>query len=156
MKVTVTIKGEDEIRKALKKMSKEVRKQVAGEIAATALDIQAEAKRNLDEVKAIDTGELRKKTIVEFSTDKMEAEVGTTAPHGKWVEFGTKHTTKMPPPDALEHWARWHGMEGAEFAIAKNILKRGGLPARPWLFPAFEKHAGPFFERIKKILKDII
>lgn len=152
MKKTIEIKGLDDIKKTLKKMKAEVRKQIKQEVAATALDIQAEAKLNLREAKAINTGELGKKTLVELTPDGMRAEVGTTAPHGKWVEFGTKHTTKMPPPDALEHWARWHGMEGAEFAIAKNILKRGGLSARPWLFPAFEKHIGPFFERIRKIL----
>jgi hypothetical protein len=44
-----------------------------------------------------------------------------------YVEHG-RRPGKMPPVKNLVEWCKRHGMSGAEFAIAKNIAKRGTKP----------------------------
>jgi HK97 gp10 family phage protein len=151
MKISVKLEGSEELRKAFEK---EIGKKLLmqKEVLRSALELKTQAQDNARALKAIDTGNLRNSIIVEMSADKSSAEIGPTAPYGIYVEFGTRHTSKMPPPEALEDWARKHGFKSA-WPICRAILKRGGLPARPFLSPAYFSIEPEFIERLKKILE---
>jgi len=148
MKIKLGLIGGKELDRALQKLSTEKKRLVKGEVHASAIDVQREAKERLKEQKAWDTGNLANTVIVERSPDGMSAEVGPTAPYGVYVEHGAR--PHFPPPDALEGWAKRHGIESA-WPICKAISERG-LPARPFLFPAYLAVEGKFFRKLREIL----
>lgn len=149
MRINVTVDGEKEVMRALKKFGEEKVKKVKGEVFATALDIQREAKTNLKTQRSWDEGNLANSIMVDRVSGGMAAEVGPEAPYGPYVEHGTKK--HFPPPDALEDWARRHGFDSA-WPICKAIAKRG-LPARPYLIPAYDKIIKGFLKRLKEIFR---
>ncbi len=149
MKVTVDVIGEKEILRALQNLSTEKSKLVKGEVYATGIDVQREAKEKLREMGTWDIGNLANSIIVDRKEGGMVAEVGPEAPYGPYVEFGTK--PHFPPPDALEGWAKRHGFDSA-WPICKAIAKRG-LKARPFIFPAWLAVKDLFWTRIRRILE---
>lgn len=148
MKIKVDVIGDKEIAKALQKMSEEKARLVKGEVYASGVDVQREAKERLREQGAWDQGNLASSILVERVESGKFAEVGPVAPYGPHVEFGTR--PHFPPPDALEGWARRHGFDSA-WPICKAIAKRG-LKAKPFLFPAWLAVRDGFIKRIKEIL----
>ncbi|MFQ5621285.1 MAG: HK97 gp10 family phage protein [Candidatus Nanoarchaeia archaeon] len=50
--------------------------------------------------------------------------IGTDLEYAYYMEYG-RRPGKMPPIENIRKWAKWHGMEGAEWAIAKKIAKEG-------------------------------
>ncbi len=148
MKIKIDVIGEQELIRALKNLSTEKSKKVKEEVYASGLDVQREAKERLKEQKAWDTGHLANSVIVERSPDGMVAEIGPTAAYGVYVEHGAK--PHFPPLDALEGWAKRHGFESA-WPICKVISERG-LPARPFLFPAWLAVKDKFFNKLREIL----
>ena len=148
MKVTMTPVGYKELQRDLKKMSKEMAVKVKKEAYASGLDVRKEAQDRLKESKTWDTGHLANTILAERSSDGSIVEIGPTAPYGPYVEHGTKK--HFPPPDALEDWARRHGFDSA-WPICKAIAERG-LPAKPYLLPAYLAIEGKFFNRVKGLL----
>ena len=148
MKVTMTPVGYKELQRDLKKMSKEMAVKVKKEAYASGLDVRKEAQDRLKESKTWDTGHLANTILAERSSDGSIVEIGPTAPYGPYVEFGTKK--HFPPPDALEDWARRHGFDSA-WPICKAIAEHG-LPAKPYLLPAYLAIEGKFFNRVKGLL----
>lgn len=149
MNIHITTEGEKEIDRALKKMSEEQRREFKKEVYASGIDVQTEAKKNLREMKAWDLGNLANSIMVDVTNAGMTAEVCPEAPYGPYVEYGTKK--HFPPLEALENWAKRHGFDSA-WPICKAINERG-LPARPFLHPAWLLVKGKFYKRIKEILK---
>jgi|GEM_PF-1170303 len=156
MKIKVDVIGEKEIAQALQKLSVEKKRKVKGEVYSAGHDVRTEAMDRLEGkggLRAWDTGHLATSIIVERSPDDMIAEVGPTAPYGPYVEYGTKpHFPPFKGPDAegLERWARKHGFDSV-WPICLAIAKRG-LPARPFLFPAWLAVKDKFWKRIREIL----
>lgn len=151
MKVTMDLKGDKEVIRALKKLSGDKKRLVTGEVFASGHDVRTEAISRLkgkDGLRAWDMGNLANSILVEPVEGGMVSEVGPTAPYGPHVEFGTK--PYFPPPDALEGWAKRHGFDSA-WPICKAIAKRG-LKAKPFLFPAWLAVRDKFFKRIKELL----
>lgn len=92
----------------------------------------------------VDTGRLRS-SITAVRVTPGFWKVGTNVEYAPYIEFGTGifgplhiRVQKRPPSEALERWARRHGLRGLGFVIARSIYNRGGLPPRPYLRPAFE------------------
>lgn len=150
MKFKVELKGMADLRKELKRQV-EKKAPVKKEILAMAEDIQTQAIDNLRALGAWDLGGagLAGSIIVEVKADGLQAEIGPTAPYGPYVEFGTR--PHFPPMEALEGWARRHGFSSA-WPICKKIAERG-LPARPYLSPAFFSHVDAFYDRLKRIME---
>lgn len=73
----------------------------------------------------VDTGRLVDSIATEIDTALVPlwGTVGTNLAYAPYVEFGTR--PHMPPPAALEGWARRHGMPGQGYAIALGILHHG-------------------------------
>ena len=140
--------GFKELQQDLKKMSKEIAEKVKQEAYASGKDVQGQAQDNLKALKAWDTGHLANTILVDRSSDGSIVEIGPTAPYGPYVEFGTK--PHFPPMDALEDWARRHGLDSA-WPICKAISERG-TPAQPYLLPAYLAVVDKFFSRVKGLL----
>jgi len=151
MKLSMTASGDKELQKALRKMSDETKAKVKRETLASGLDVKKAALDNLKGMKAWDTGNLANTILVEQSRGGKTVEVGPTAPHGPHVEFGTK--PHFPPMDALEGWAKRHGMDSA-WPICKAISERG-TPAQPFLLPAFVSVEKGYYSRLKEILRKL-
>ncbi|MBA7465168.1 hypothetical protein ES707_00330 [subsurface metagenome] len=149
MKISVDIKGDKEIARALRKMSEDKKRKIKGEVYASGHDVRTEAQSRLREQGAWDLGNLANSMMVDLVEAGMVAEVWPEAPYGVYVEHGTR--PHFPPPDALEGWAKRHGFDSA-WPICKAIAKRG-LPARPFLFPAWLAVKDKFWKRIKEILE---
>lgn len=148
MKIKVGVIGVKELQKEFKDFAISKASKVKKETYATGIDIQTEAKQRLRKQKAWDTGNLANSIIVDLIEGGFVAEIGPTAPYGLYVEEGTR--PHFPPPGALAGWARRHGFSSA-WPICKAINERG-LPARPYLFPAYLALEKKFFDRLKEIL----
>jgi len=149
MKVKIDVIGEREILRALNNLSEEKSRLVKGEVYATGIDVRREAQEKLRDSRTWDLGNLANSIIVDLKDGGMVSEVGPEAPYGPYVEFGTR--PHFPPPDALEGWARRHGFE-SPWPICKVIAERG-LPARPFMFPAWLAIKDLFWKKIKEILE---
>jgi len=149
MKVTVDVIGEKELQKAMQHLSADKKRKVQGEVYASGIDVQREAKEKLRDQRTWDLGNLANSILVDRTSDGMTSEIGPTAPYGPYVEYGTK--PHFPPPDALEGWARRHGFE-SPWPICKAIAKRG-LPAKPYLFPAWLMIKDKFWKKIKELIE---
>lgn len=55
----------------------------------------------------------------------LQAEVYSTHPAALPIEVGRRAGAPMPPPAALEAWARRHGITAAPFVLARAIARRG-------------------------------
>lgn len=156
MKITMTTQGFKELQRELKKMSERQAKAVMQETYNSGLDIHRIAKENLYESGAWDTGGagLAGSLMVDRVDGGKAVEVGPTAPHGPYIEFGTKpHFPPFKGRDAegLEGWAKRHGFDSV-FPICLAIAKHG-TPARPYLHPAFLTVVKGFLNRLVEILK---
>ena len=132
----VTVLGMEEILKKLKKLPERVQKNVlTGAIRASAKPIVKEAKRLVP----TDSGTLKKsigvrkrrsknKNIIRFSIAPLSKKDGY---YGRFIEFGTyaklDHPMKRPRMGKLGE------------RRAKIVANGGGIPAHPFMRPAFEK-----------------
>lgn len=147
MKVKITLKGMDALMKEIERQKSKTAL-IKQEVLASALDIKSQAQDNARALKAIDSGNLRNSIIAETTRNGLSAEIGSPLPYAPYVEFGTR--AHFPPMEALEDWARKHKIP--VFLVARAIAKRG-LPARPYLNPAFFSIEGEFQDRLKRILE---
>jgi Bacteriophage HK97-gp10, putative tail-component len=114
---------------------------------ATAAEIRDEAKRNVRQIDAFDTGELY--DSIEYSVSRLghRVEVYSTSKHAPFIEFGT--APHFPPVAAIRAWCVRKGIpESAAFPIARAISERG-TPERPWLYPAFKVGMRRHVDRIR-------
>jgi hypothetical protein len=151
MKTYVTVENVEDIKRALKEMGEESKKEIAKEVYATALDVKNQAKLNLKALRAWDEGNLANSILAEKIEDGLAAEIGPEAPYGPYVEYGTK--PHFPPLDALKGWAKRHGFKSA-WPICKKIAEKG-LAARPFLSPAWFSMEKEFYKRIEKIVNNM-
>lgn len=170
--VTITLEGEERLRRKLRGIPDAARAQLRDAISATALNVQNAAKRNAP----VNDGRLRQSIAWRFLT-ALEAEVGTNVRYAPFIEFGTGPagrnsnltdlaerarkalgyeygpTGGFPPLDAISRWAEKHGLpEEAVFPIALKIY-RAGLEAQPFLFPAAEKEAEAHLRRFRAAIR---
>ncbi|MCK4385367.1 MAG: hypothetical protein KAW52_03800 [candidate division Zixibacteria bacterium] len=118
-----------------------------GETYASALDIRRTAMKNLEDMKAWDTGHLSRTIIVDPKKPAFMSKIVVTAPYGVYIEYGAR--PHFPPPEALEDWARRHGFDST-WPICLAISERG-LPERPFMSPAFLKIRDLYFKRLTRI-----
>ena len=127
-------------------VGEEARTEIRVQTSRSARNIERKAKLAV----SVDTGVLRGSIQPQFFDDGMTADIGTNIEYAPFVEFG-RLAGRMPPPDALEGWARRHGMAGEEFMIARAI-GRFGVKERPFLIPAYESEKSAYLSSVRKIL----
>ena len=150
MSVKVQLKGGKEVTAALETLADSGRL-VRREVLGSSLAIQKEAKQRVRDYEALDTGNLRNSILAETTPNGLTGEIGPKAPYGVYVELGAR--PHFPPMAALEDWARKHGFKSA-WPICKAIARRG-LPARPYLYPAFDNEEPKFLARLKAIYENL-
>ena len=103
--------------------------------------IESEAKRNLTDEGAVDTGRLRS-SITHKVLSNGRVIVGTPVKYAPYIEFGT--SPHFPPPSAIKDWVRRvispdeSVLDDIAYVIARSI-SRTGTPSRPFLRPAIDK-----------------
>lgn len=99
----------------------------------------------------VDLGQLKQSGSVTAPTE-FEREITFRAPYAAYIEYGT-YGGGNPPRDKIVAWAKRKGIaepERAAYFIQRKIRKFG-TPAQPFLFPAFERHRGSFFNRMREL-----
>ena len=170
-----------DIQKTLKDIDikrEDIRENIMNELNYTGLKVQSEAKLKAPS----NDGRLRASigTINATMTDLTTAVVaGGESPnegmvnYAPYVEFGTKKKVRVPAgyeqlarqykgktgkkfadlKSAIARWADKKGIpEEAVFPIAMSIAKNG-VPAQPFLIPAFEGEKNKLIQRLKKVAK---
>ena len=169
-----------EINKALKNIdikNDDIRENIMNELNKTGLDVESKAKQ----FAPVSDGLLRASIQSAYATltDLMVTikaggqTTGGLVNYAPYVEFGTKKKVKVPSgyqqlasqykggtgkkfADLQRSIARWANKKGiakeAVFPIAMSIAKNG-IPAQPFLIPAFEGEKNKLVQRLKKVAK---
>ena len=131
------------------------------------------------------TGHLRATVSTGFSSDGLEARVGSTSRYAKFLEFGTATKGKLtypaamqglpgrtetpasvgyiygtrhfPAPRYLRRWAKLKlGDAGLAFVVARSIgAPPSGLRARPFLGPPFLIEKPKFISNLTRLVKNM-
>lgn len=152
MKLTLTVQGISDVKKALDKAGAITRFAMVNHVGVTAFGIQKTAKEKV----AVDVGRTRAGIQVTFYREGLSAEVYVNPESGVYLEEGTGPAVGrppfMPPSSALRGWAARHGMAGKEFLIARAIGRRGQKP-RPFFRPAVEEHSKNYSDEAARLLR---
>lgn len=152
--MTTTIHGLEEAVRKLKAIGAEGERIASKEIVASALDVQAEAKRILTRTKAVDTGRLRNSIAV----GEFETEIIVNSETATGTEPGLKSGGSAGGAEAPN--AIRAGMLNAvigtnvHYAAAIHFGTRRVAP-RPYLVPAVEMVRPKMLRRLEKSLKKL-
>jgi hypothetical protein len=113
----------------------DVRPEIERELETSMTRIVLKGQRQAVSTARHDTGDNRRRHThaVQRIPGGVIGTIGTNSPHGRYVEEG-RAPGKMPPPAALEGWARRHPQRGGgrqlplkarAFLIARAIGRRG-------------------------------
>lgn len=162
---------------ALKQVNREIeqaRKKYEGKVAQEVnkgmMAIHKTASDNISsQISVITT--FRQFLQTEYQVGKLEASVYHASSYAPYVEFGTKRKFEVDPKYAqyagqfkggsrgtfrdlvknIEVWAKKANIPNeAVFPIALSIA-RNGIPAKPFLYPAFETHRNKIIKAIKSL-----
>lgn len=176
--VTFDVVGIDKVMDKLHKFTKQTQQDIKDEVAASALKIQSDAKRNAP----VNLGTLRQSIYLK-SDVKNNAQysftIGSSASYAPYVEFGTGGKVSIPKGFesyasqfkvkskgkfkemvlALTEWVQKKGIASGKqsksvaYMIAVSILRKGLRP-QPFLIPAFELEKIRLKTRIQKIIEN--
>lgn len=155
------VHGLNEARQSLENIAEGLTGREMVEAMYQALNILgADAKR----FSPVDTGRLHSSitgqvTKAGFPVKRLQGIVGTNIEYAPYMEWGTgifagNSPVKMPPIEALEGWARRHGMNA--WSVAYAIYLRGGLKARRMFAKSLEKNEARVIEIIGGRVRMII
>jgi len=151
------VQGAEELRRFILGLQPEVRNKVKRVLNAGGSAIQRQARKNLVLNQSNDQGELTNSIITTnaFKKDNLSVEVGPTAKHGPFIEFGTE--PHFPPLLPLKRWAERHGIENPD-SFARNLSNKigwRGTEEKPYLIPAFNKIGPKVIKELKKALRSL-
>lgn len=173
-KITFNIEDFDVLYSKFKSLSDKSKAEVRNEFAASALNIQSNAKKNAP----VNLGNLRNSIIVDQSGDNSNFTfiISAKASYSPYVEFGTGGKVSVPSSyaeyastfkgknkgkykefiEALILWVRRKGIgsgndKSTAYVIARSILRKGIRP-QPFMIPAYEQEKSKLLNRIKQIL----
>lgn len=122
------------------------------------LMVQATAK----EEAPVDTGLMRASITPEVRSEPTGDVVGVVGSNVKYTpyqELGTGtfvgKSAHMPPPSALDVWARRHGMSSG-FVVARAIFRAGGIRPKRFLQIGFEKNKDRIQAKIEGAVAEIV
>src|SRR5690606_10765246 len=131
---------EREIQRALRNINtyaEEVKKGIKDQVTLSAYAIEKEAKERVKTDDGILKNSIHASNIAPYTS-----EVRVNAHYAPYVEFGTGDLVKVPA-----------GLESYAMQFKGRGIKKINLPARPYLFPAFEAEKNKFLAKAAKILK---
>lgn len=92
--------------------------------------------------------------VISIDEDEFTVALGSWVHYAYYVHEGTDHSRwqgKRVPramAEGIRPWANDKGLEGLEYAIARAIINRGGLPPNPYLINALEAKFDEFLEYV--------
>jgi HK97 gp10 family phage protein len=111
------------------------------QIERSAINIEREAKNLCPVDDQILRPSIAKKVTATDSGRVLEAEVGTSVEYAPFVEFGTGSGVSVPA-----------GQEEFAMQFKGKTGRKRNYPARPFLFPAWEKERPKFLNAMEDIL----
>lgn len=179
MAITIEIKNIDEAFKKFDNMSKTVKKDIKNEVAASALNIQSNAKK----LAPVNLGKLRQSIYINETSkgpNEFMFTIGAAAKYAPYIEFGTGGKVRIPAGFAEEaskfkgkKEGRLKDMVSAlmEWGLKKGYIKSGkgarqhayfmalkilreGLRPRPFLIPSFQAEMPKLVIKIKNVIKN--
>ncbi len=114
----------------------------------------------------VDTGRLRASITSDIRVassgllgKEVQGVVGSNVTYAPFMELGTGtfagRPRYFPPPEALEVWARRHGIASG-FLVARAIFRRGGLRGRKFLERGFENNTNKIIALIGRAVNGIV
>jgi HK97 gp10 family phage protein len=135
------IEGVKEAIRNIKDWEAEKLRQSRLQIERSAINIEREAKNACPVDDQILRPSIAKKVTATDSGRVLEAEVGTTVEYAPFVEFGTGSGVSVPA-----------GQEQFAMQFKGKTGRRRNYPARPFLFPAWERERPKFINAMEAIL----
>ena len=176
--ITFDVVGLDKVMDMLHKFNKQTQIEIKNEVAASALKIQSDAKKNAP----VNLGKLRQSIYLtsDIKSDyQYKFTIGSSENYAPYVEFGTggkvsipkgfesyaaifKNSSKGKFKDmvlSLTEWVQKKGIASGKqtksvaYMIALSILRKGLRP-QPFLIPAFELEKIKLKATIKKVIQN--
>ena len=117
----------------------------------TAEEVRDIARRNIQSLEAVDTGDLHDSIGIASKDQGLRAAVGSTAHYAPYIEFGTR--PHFPPLAPIRAWCERRGLPAsAAFPIARKISILG-TPERPFLYPAAAHAARGHAARVRELYR---
>jgi HK97 gp10 family phage protein len=153
----VDIRGIPGVRKNLAYVTENLPDWLAAANADTAEEVWKLAQFHIRRNDSYATGAMSKDIQMRSSKGGAVYAVGCMATYAPYVEFGTK--PHFPPLEAIRQWCAVRGIDvKLAYPIARAIARRG-IPARPFLYPAFlegmKKHVQRIRAKVAAGLRDI-
>lgn len=170
MQVDITLEGADALIAHLNGTAKKFAQDASRTVQTHAHIIANRAKGHIEDY----TSQLANSIEVFPSEDGMSAEIGPTAEHGDWHEFGTgpigEQTSRKPVPEGYKHGSKGH--HPPEDAIRAWCAKRGitdekhikaiiwhiahyGTRAHPYMWPAYEQTKPQFDAAMERLVQEV-
>lgn len=130
------LEGLNDVLKGLDQFEKAIIENVDAELQSSAEKISRDAKREVPK----DTGSLSNAISV-VENGKLNYEVVAQKNYAPYVEFGTGGLVDVPV-----------GLEDYAIQFKGKGIKEVNLPARPYMFPAYNQETKKLIERLKKDL----
>lgn len=134
--------GIRDVLEGIKASKEEVEKAAKDSVSITALNIERKAKL----AAPVGDGGLRAGILIEDREEKglVDRTVAARVHYAPYVEWGTR--TKVDVPAELRDYA-------IQWKVSTNNPPGSGMPATPYLFPAYFEERGKLVERIVNRLK---
>jgi hypothetical protein len=148
MQFSITVKGNKEVKAALRGYNEKVRKGLMQEVARAAAMIDKDAKK----AAPVASGLLRNR--ITFIVRDLAATVFSNAKYSTDVEYGQKPGT-WPNREDIEKWVKRklgvskNKIKSVAFLVSRKIYNKGTDP-QPYFEPAVKKGARFFYLRVKK------
>jgi hypothetical protein len=134
------VKGATELQQDLLQAQRDVPKRTRDAMETSLLLIERDARAAVPQDTRALMGSIS--STIASRAGALEGTVGPSKRYGYFVEYG-RRPGKMPPLQAIEGWARRHGLN--PFLVARAIGRRG-VKARPFMLPALEKNEKRIFD----------
>jgi hypothetical protein len=135
----------------LQRTPEEFERQMRQTLQASLLLIEADARTGAPQDTRRLSGSINNRITGAYPS--LVGEVGPSVRYGRFVEFGRRAGARMPPVDALIGWVarHWHPIQERRRGVSRNVLRaeafvlaraiqRRGIPARPFMAPAYERN----------------
>ncbi len=144
--LSVTIEGLDKVQAMFSKAPELITSEMKNAIQRALILLQASARQFV----ARDTSQLGE-SIKPKMINALYGELNVESKYGVFVHEGT--APHWPPIEAIEPWARRHGIP--PFLVARSIAQKG-TPARPFMQWAKEATEKDVFDLFSTAIKNIV
>jgi HK97 gp10 family phage protein len=165
----IRLNGLQQLQRRVDELKKKVTTITKEEVARATFEIEAEAKMRAP----VNFGDLRQSGLAEILEGGLKGKVSFSADYAGYIEFGTG--TKVSVPQGWEDLARkvqkrekgdwnafkeniqaWMKAKGIDLIYTYPIMLsiyQNGIPAQPYLIPAYRRFAPLFKQRLNSRIK---